>query len=94
MLLQLSEVPHENFAPAAFVGQSCLDPPQGLGDRLILLLEPLESPVDVVEVSEHLVSQFRELAIHAVEPTFHHFESTFDAGELASQKFDELLVLR
>ncbi len=35
---------------AAFTGESRLDPAQRLRDRVVLLLEPLESPVNLIEV--------------------------------------------
>lgn len=50
-LLQLGEVALEDLAPAALVGEPRLDPAQALRDRVVLLLEPLESPMDFIEVA-------------------------------------------
>jgi hypothetical protein len=89
-MLQFGDVALENLAPARFVGESDLDPPQSLEDRLVLLLESLEALVDRVEVAEHLVAQ---LGDHLGEPTIHGVEPAIDVGELAPQELDELPVL-
>ena len=86
MPLQRREVALEDLAPATPVGESRLDPAQGLRDRVVLLLKAFESPVDLIEVPEHVVSQLGDLAVHLVEPAV-------DPGELPLQEFDELLVL-
>jgi len=100
VLLQLGEVALEDLAPAALVGESRLDPTQGLRDRVVLLLESVESVVDLIEVPEHFLSQLGEPEVHLVEPAVplgeaavHLAEPAVDLGELASQEFDELLVL-
>jgi hypothetical protein len=93
VLLQLCEVALEDLAPAALVGKSHLDPAQGLCDCLVLLLESLESAVDLIEVPEHLLSQLGEAEVYLVEPAVHVAEPAVDPGELTSQEFDELLVL-
>jgi hypothetical protein len=107
MLLELCQGALKHFAPAVLVGQPCLDPSQGLRDRVILLLEPLEAVVDRIEVPERLLPKLDELVVHCVEPAVHcvepvthciepvtHLgEPAIDLGELVSQKFDELLVL-
>src|SRR5438093_4404066 len=100
LLLELREVALEDLAPAALVGEAHLDPAQGLDDRLVFLLEPLEAPVDLVEVPEHIVSELGEPAVDVVEPAVDlgepvadFVEPAVDFGELASQEFDELLVL-
>jgi hypothetical protein len=54
---------------------------------VVLLLESIESPVDLVEVAQHLVSQLGELLVHRGEPPV-------DLAELARQELDELLALR
>jgi hypothetical protein len=83
--LQLGEVTIENLSAAALAGQPRLDPSQSLGDRLLLLLEPLESAVDLVEVPEHVLTQLGD-------PAFQRVEATVDRGELATQEFDQLRV--
>jgi len=107
MLLQLCQGALKHFAPAVLVGQPCLDPSQGLRDRVILLLEPLEAVVDRIEVPERLLPKLDELVVHCVEPAVHCIEPVThlgepaidlgelvtDLSELVSQKFDELLVL-
>ena len=84
-VLQLGEVALENLATARLVGESCLDPPQGLKDRLVLILEPLEPLVNRIEVSEHLLSQLGE---HLAEPG----ELSIDVGELPTEELDELPI--
>jgi len=93
VLLQLCEVALEDLAPAALVGEPGLAPAQGLRDRVVLLLEPLESAVDLIEVPEHLLSQLGEPEVYLVEPAIHLAEPAVDLDELVSQEFDELLVL-
>ena len=53
---------------------------------MVLLLESLESMVDLIEVPEHVLSQLGEPDVHLAEPAV-------DLDELTSQEFDELLVL-
>jgi hypothetical protein len=77
----------ENLAPTRLAGKSCVDSPQSLEDRLVLLLEPLEPPVDCVEMPEHLPSQLGE---HLGEPEIHRIEPAIDLGELTAEEFDEL----
>ena len=86
VLLQLREGALEDLAPAALVGEPRLDPAQGLRDRVVLLLESVEAVVDRIEVPEHVLSQLGDPEVRLVEPAV-------DLGELASQEFDELLVL-
>jgi len=100
VLLQLREGTLEDLAPATLVGEPRLDPAQGLRDRVVLLLESLEAEVDRIEVPEQVLSQLGELevylvepAVDLVEPVVHLAEPAVDLGELASQEFDELLVL-
>ena len=89
MVLQLGEVALENLATARLVGESCLDPPLGLEDRLVLILEPLEPPVDLVEASEHRLAQ---LGDHLAEPEIHRGQLPIDVGELPTEKLDELPI--
>jgi hypothetical protein len=93
LLLQLAEVPLEDLSPAAFTGESGLDPAQRLRDRVVLLLESLESPVELVEVPEHLLTQLGDLLTHFGDLLTHFTELAVDRGELATQEFDELRVL-
>jgi hypothetical protein len=51
LLLQLGQIAREDLAATALVGEARLDPAQSLDDRLILLLEPLKPPVDLVEMA-------------------------------------------
>jgi len=84
-LLQLDEVALEDLAPPTLVDEASLDPAQSVSDRLVFVLEALESPVDLVEVPEHVASQLGELAADVGEPTV-------DLGGLAPQKLGELLI--
>ena len=47
MLLQLCEGALENLTSTALVGEPRLDPAQGLGARMLLLLELLEAVIEV-----------------------------------------------
>jgi ABC-type Fe3+/spermidine/putrescine transport system ATPase subunit len=88
--LQLDEIALQDLAPPALVGKGGFYPAQGLRDRLILLLQALESAVDLVEVAEHLLPKLGdlsgELSVQCLEPAV-------DLGEPASQEVDELLIL-
>jgi len=53
---------------------------------VVLLFESLEAVIDRIEVPEHVLSQLGEPEVSLVEPAV-------DLGELASQEFDELLLL-
>jgi hypothetical protein len=77
LLLEHGEVALEDLAPAALVAEMGFDPAQRLRDRVILLLEPFEAPVDLIEVPEDLASELG------------HFPSQF--GHLAAQ-LDDLTV--
>src|SRR5262249_50787225 len=56
---------------------------------LVLILEPVEPPVNRIEVPEHLPSQ---LADHLAEPEIHVGQSSIDVGELPTEEFDELPI--
>src|SRR5438128_9180354 len=79
--LQRRQVALEDLAPADLIGEPSLDAPEGLRDRVILLLEPIESPVDLVEVSEHLLSQTGDPLFHRIESTVHRVEPVSDLRE-------------
>ena len=100
MLLPHGEVALKDLAPALFVSEGRRDPAQPPRDHVILLLEALESAVDLVEVAEHLTPEFGnpvldlgDLAAHLVKPATDFRESAIDLGEAESQELDELLVL-
>jgi hypothetical protein len=76
----------EYLTPAPVVGQRPLDPPQRPGDRVILLLEPLEPTVELVEVLERLASQLGDAPVRLGE-------APVDLRELAPEELDELLIL-
>ena len=96
----------QNLPPCHLVRHQGLDPSQPLSDRLILLLEPLEAPADLVEVPEHHTAQVAELlletcepmtyldgaSVHLDKPLVDFGEAPIDLGELAPEKLDELLV--
>jgi len=93
LLLQLGQVARENLAPPALVAKARLDPAQPLGDRLILLLEALEPAVDLVEVAEHLASQFGNLAVDLVESAVHLIEAASNVIELVVNLLKALVDL-
>jgi hypothetical protein len=85
---QLGEIALENLASASLVGEARFDSPQGLKDRLVLLLEPLEAQIDRVEVPEHLLSKVGD---HPGESTIHLVDPTTDGRELASDLRESLI---
>jgi hypothetical protein len=54
VLLELCKITFDDLMPTSFIGEPCFDPPERLGDRVVFSLEPLDAPVDLVEVTEHL----------------------------------------
>ncbi len=84
-LLQLAKVALENLAPHTLVGEANLDPAQSVRDRLVLLLEALESPVDVVEVPQHLPPKLGDLVARIGEPAAHLGELAAHVGDLPRQ---------
>jgi hypothetical protein len=82
-LLQLGKITFENLAPPTLVCKTRLDPAQSLRDRLVLLLEPLESPVDLVKVPEHVAAQLGDLALNPVKPTVYLGELAIYCHEMA-----------
>lgn len=56
-------------------------------------IESVESPVDLVEVPEHVASKLGELAGHLVESAVYVGEPVVDRSELASQEVNRLLIL-
>jgi hypothetical protein len=81
VLLQLCEGALEDLAPAALVGKARLDPAQGLRDCVVLLLESLESAVDLIEVPEYLLSQLGEAEVYLIEPAVDFAEPLVDLAE-------------
>jgi len=81
LTLQLAEVAFENLAPAALAREPSLDPSQSLRDRVILVLQALESPIYLVEVPEHLLTQLGDLAVQPIEATVDRREAMLDRRE-------------
>ena len=74
MLLERRQITLENLPPPALVGQYRLDAPQLLRDRVVLLLQPLQAPVELVEVAENLPEALVDLVkapIHFKEALLH-----------------------
>src|SRR5262249_52018763 len=86
VLSEPREVALEDLPPHALVGQQRLDAPERLGDGLVFLLQPLEPPVDLVEVAENLAAQLVEAAVYRLE-------AAIDRLEALTEERDELLVL-
>ena len=63
---------------------------RGLGarlrDRPVLLVEPLEAPVQLVEVAEHFGPEVVDAAFKPIEALVDGAESLVDDGELAAGK--------
>ncbi len=68
VLFQIRQVALDDLPSLVLVRQARLDAAQCLRDREVFLIEPLEAPVDLVEVSEHLVAQLGDPGFHRVEP--------------------------
>src|ERR1044071_9579197 len=92
VVLQLRKIAFDDVAPAVLVGEARLDPAQGLRDRVVLLLEPLESPIDVIEVAEHLLTQLGDLLTQLGDLLTHLRELAGNLRELGAEKFNELRV--
>ncbi|HET8577387.1 MAG TPA: hypothetical protein VFO18_09830 [Methylomirabilota bacterium] len=80
-LFELGEVALENLAPPALVAETGFDPAQRLRNRLILLLQTLESPIDLVEVPEHLAAELGDLTFNSVKPAVNRGKATICLGE-------------
>ena len=93
LLLQLGQITREDLAAPALVGEARLDPAQPLDDRLILLLEPLKPPLDLVEVAEHLASQLGNLPVDLVESPVDLVETAGNVIELAVDLLEALVDL-
>lgn len=77
LLLQLLEAPLQHLAPANLIGQQTLDPPQRLDDRIILLLQTIQSPIDLIEMTK----DFPEFLVDGVEPLVDRIEAVVDSEE-------------
>jgi len=51
-VLQLGQVTLDDLAPAPVVRHRSLHAPEGLEHRVVFLLEALETPIDLVEMTE------------------------------------------
>jgi len=51
LTLELVEAAFEDLASADLVGQQRLYPPERLSDGVVLLLQPLQAPVDLRELT-------------------------------------------
>src|SRR2546426_8030699 len=78
VLSERREVALENIAPNPLVGEQGLDAPKRLGDRVVLLLEAFQAPIDLVEVTEELCAKFIESAVDGVEVPIHGLEALTD----------------
>src|SRR3989475_6120761 len=78
VLSERREVALENIAPNPLVSEQGLDAPKRLGDRVVLLLEAFEAPIDLVEVAEELCAKFVESAVDGVEAPIHGLEALTD----------------
>jgi len=67
VLLERRQITLEDLAASALVHEQRLDPTEGVGDRLILLLEALDPPVELVEVAEDLRAQLLDLPLDRLE---------------------------
>jgi hypothetical protein len=92
LVLQLGEITLENLPPTSLAGGSRLDPAQRLRDRLVLLLEPLEAAINLVEVPEHVLTQPGDLMFQCIKATVDRREATVDGRELLPQELDQLRV--
>src|SRR4030095_3310043 len=82
----------EDLTPRALVGQQGLDTPKRLGNGLVLLLQPLETPIDLVEVPEDLAAQLVEALVDGLEALVDRVEAAIDRLEALTEEGDELLV--
>lgn len=59
--------PARGFCDGTLIGESRRGPSKAPCARLVLVLDPLESPVDLVDVPEVLGSQFGDLTVNLGE---------------------------
>jgi hypothetical protein len=95
---ELGDVPFEDLAPAALVGACGLDASEGLGDCLIFLVEPIEAPIELVEVAEPLGPDIAGPLLEPVEPLVEPIkapvdrdEAPIDGREPPAREFDAVL---
>ncbi|HMH51352.1 MAG TPA: hypothetical protein VK548_14040 [Candidatus Acidoferrum sp.] len=82
VLLQLGQITLQDLAARPFIGVARLDAAQRLRDREVLLLDPLEAPVELIEMAEHLTPQVGNLMLHAVDAPINRVEATRNFFEL------------
>ena len=100
LTFEIGDAFFDDLAPPLLVGQQRLDAAQRLRDREVFLLEPLETTVDLVEVTEYFAAESTQFSVEAIEPAvdlgepaLDLGEPALDLGELALEELNELLVL-
>jgi hypothetical protein len=83
VLLERCQIPLEDVPAALLIGEASLDTPERLGNRQVLLVQALQSPVDLVEVTEHLTEALIHLLLHRDEPTVDLAEPVVDLAKPA-----------
>jgi hypothetical protein len=73
--------------------QLTFDAPKRLEDGEIPLVESIESLVDLVEVTENLLTELCVRSVQPIEATVDGHESLVDGRKLPAEELDELLVL-
>jgi hypothetical protein len=73
--------------------RSCLNASECLGDRLVFLLQWLQTSIELIKVTEQIASQFDELSMQALEAPIHGLEALVDHFEALAQEGDEVLIL-
>ena len=68
VLLQFRQIALQDLPARPLTGESRLDAAERLRDREVFLLEPVEPPVNLVEVAEHLAPQLGNLVLRPVDP--------------------------
>jgi hypothetical protein len=70
---------------------SPVSPAKGLADRLVLLPEPLQATVDLLEVAEHLLPQRDEPAVEVGDACLEGREAPIEGVEPALDRLDPTL---
>src|SRR5262249_49880459 len=73
----------EELSATRLVGQRRFDPPERLGDRVVLLVEALQAPIDLVEVAEDFLEARFHPLLERVEALLERVEPATEDGEPA-----------
>ena len=88
LVLQVVDSPFERLAPDLLVGQQTLDASQRLEDCMVLLLETLEPPVDLVEVAQNLAEAFLDAMLESIHTVLEAVEAEHEHVDTLREPLD------